>query len=252
MSIRDDLTIDWSASPRIIEVAAPSALLRCQDLHDTLRSLAAMPEAMDEDEIVDSSGKEVVGAGVAKGITVTLLNAKVRFAARPGPDTIQCIIYQGTLVTADQSIPVAPSAYTHVVVINEVGGVIATASGNVEEIAAGVWNQLESLITLPNSIGLRIKALLDAAVSSRAASGGAMTLTPTERTALTLAIWHLADEVEAGTDPITALRRIAAISAGKVSGGPAHPDFKGIGVDTVRVHMDADADGNRTAVLFDP
>ena len=64
MSIRDDISIFWEESPRIIEVAAPSTLLRVQDLHDTLRHLAALPEAMDEDEIVDSSGKESLGSGV--------------------------------------------------------------------------------------------------------------------------------------------------------------------------------------------
>jgi len=250
MSIRDDISIFWSESPRIIEVAAPSALLRVQDLHDTLRNLAALPEAMDEDEIVDSSGKESLGSGVTVGLTVKLLNAKVRFQNRSGPDTVQCLVYDGTLVANDGSTPVAPSTYTSVVVMNQVGGVIATSSGDTEAIAAGVWNRLESLISVPNSIGLRIKTLLDATVSSRAASGEAVALTSSERTALALAIWNIADEIEDGISPKVALRAMSAVLCGKVTGGPATPAFSGIGDGHERVRIVADKDGNRTSVML--
>jgi hypothetical protein len=45
-------------------------------------------------------------------------------------------------------------------------------------------------------------------------------------------------------------QRIAAILAGKVSGGPDKPTFKAIGSDEDRVHMEADDCGNRTEVDF--
>jgi hypothetical protein len=141
MSVRSDISIAWAASPRIIEVAAPSVQLKCQDLHDTLRYLAALPEAMDEDDIVDSSGKEPLGGGITVGLTVKLLNAKVRFQSRNGPETTQCIILDGTLVTDDGSTPVAPSYYTSVAVMNQVGGVIATSSADVAAITDAVWGK---------------------------------------------------------------------------------------------------------------
>lgn len=250
MSIRDDITIDWSASPRIIEVAAPSVLLTCQDLYDTLRSLESQSDAIDDDTIVDGDGKKRTGPSLTTGLTVTLLNAKVKFADRSGPETVQCIIQDGTLVTDDDSSPLEPSDYTHVVVMNQVGGVIATSSGDVEAISAGVWNRLESIILTPASIGLKVKTLLDAAVSSRAVIGSPMALTPSERTTLALAIWNIANEVEDEISPKVALRAMAAVLCGKVTGGPATPAFSGIGDGHERVRIVADKDGNRTAVML--
>jgi hypothetical protein len=252
MAIRNDMTIDWSVSPRIITVASPSALLTCQDLYDTLRSLASQSDAIDDDNIVEGDGKKGLGPGKATGLTVTLLNAKVKFADRSGPGTVQCIIQDGTLATDDGSSPLEPSDYTHVVVMNQVGGVIATSSGDVEAISAGVWNRQESLILTPASIGLRIKTLLDAEVSSRATPGDPMSLTTLERSALALALWNIVDEIEPGISPGDALRFVASILCGKVSGGPDHPAFRGINTDTVRVQMTADANGNRTMVLVNP
>jgi hypothetical protein len=128
---------------------------------------------------------------------------------------------------------------------------VSTGGGSsVEAIASGVWNRLESLISAPDSIGLRIKTLLDAAVSSRAVSGEAVALTPSERTALALAIWNIADEVEDGISPKVALRAMSAVLCGKVTGGPATPAFSGIGDGHERVRIVADKDGNRTAVTL--
>ena len=50
MSFRADITIDWSLSPRIITVAAPSVEVSMQDLYDTLRTLEASSPAMDENK----------------------------------------------------------------------------------------------------------------------------------------------------------------------------------------------------------
>ena len=99
MSIRGDLTINWAVSPRIIEVAAPSTELTVQDLYDTLRDKAASSEAIDEPEIIDGSGKEVLSETEAVGLTVKLLNAKVKFADRTSPT--DCDISGGNLVALD-------------------------------------------------------------------------------------------------------------------------------------------------------
>ena len=122
---RSDITVDWSASPRIVEVAEPSDSLTCQDLLDTLRTLAPGAIAIDEPEIVDASGKEALGGGIVVGLTVKLYDAKVRFEARAAPPSVRCTITGGTLVTSDGSTPIASSANTHVVLMNQVGGVIA-------------------------------------------------------------------------------------------------------------------------------
>ena len=99
MSIREDITINWDVSPRIIEVAAPSQELKVQDLYDTLRSLGSVESSIDEPEIVDASGKEKLLQNVYVGLTVKLLNAKVKFENRSSPTL--CDVYGGNLLAVD-------------------------------------------------------------------------------------------------------------------------------------------------------
>ena len=58
MAIRNDVNIDWSVSPRVITVLAPSTEISMQDLYDTLRSMEASLVAMDNLFIVNWSWKE--------------------------------------------------------------------------------------------------------------------------------------------------------------------------------------------------
>jgi len=102
MAIRYDITIDWSVSPRIIEIAAPSDKITVQDLYDTLRYLGADFIAINEDEIVDASGKEVLSAILLIGLTVKLINAKVKFENRTSPPCVLCDIFGGNLVAVDE------------------------------------------------------------------------------------------------------------------------------------------------------
>jgi hypothetical protein len=102
MAERSDITTDWSESPRIIEVAAPSADIILQDLHDTCRSDVKQPgeggdtlDNMDDEQIIDSAGKEDLGGGVLVGITSTLQNAQVAFESRITPTS------SGTVTTTN-------------------------------------------------------------------------------------------------------------------------------------------------------
>lgn len=116
MSIRQDITINWGVSPRIIEVAASSVVLTIQDLYDTLRSLGAGVSAIDEPEIIDGSGKEVLSETELVGLTVKLLNAKVKFADRTSPT--DCAISGGNLVALDEnSAPMNPIQYAPFVTV---------------------------------------------------------------------------------------------------------------------------------------
>ena len=107
MAIRDDFTINWAASPRVIEIAKPSTECNMQDLLDTLRWLESQPSAMDNSPIISASGKEPLGGGTKVGLTVAMLNAKVSFEARDGTEyggvdewTI-CNLLGGNLVAFD-------------------------------------------------------------------------------------------------------------------------------------------------------
>ena len=111
MTIRNDLTINWSLSPRIIEVAAPSDTLTNQDLYDTIRDKAATISGIDEPDIIDGSGKESLGGNAYVGLTIKLINAKVKFEQRGTPTT--CNISGGNLVAVDANgtaiFPIEPS-----------------------------------------------------------------------------------------------------------------------------------------------
>ncbi len=101
MAERSDISVEWSLSPRLIEVADPSAEVVIQDLHDTLRSetKTAAGESdidnLDEPFLIDSAGKEDLGGGVTVGITSTLQNAQLAFESRLTPTAA------GTVTTAD-------------------------------------------------------------------------------------------------------------------------------------------------------
>ena len=119
MAIRNDITIDWSLSPRIIEVskdgASPTSLT-VQDLYDTVRSLADDPAAIDDDEIIDAGGRETLSVSETVVLTVTLYNAKIKFEERT-TWTI-CEILGGNVVAVDGNgyamNPIEPSPHINV------------------------------------------------------------------------------------------------------------------------------------------
>lgn len=119
MTIRNDVSVDWGSSPRIITVAAPSTEITIQDLHDTLRDLEDRADDLTYDELVDSAGKESLGGGVYVGITMTLNNAQLAFEARGGPAFVQCNVSGGNLVAVDDVganlDPIYTTAYTQVI-----------------------------------------------------------------------------------------------------------------------------------------
>jgi hypothetical protein len=98
MAIRDDITVDWEQSPRLIRVAAPSTEISLQDAHDTLRSLEHEPnpgfDVFSHESIIDSAGKEDLGGSLVS-ITSTLQNARMYF------DAIKASSGSGTVTTAD-------------------------------------------------------------------------------------------------------------------------------------------------------
>jgi hypothetical protein len=65
-------------------------------------------------------------------------------------------------------------------------------------------------------------------------------------------IFDKADGVETGFTLRQALRLMAAVLCGKVSGGPDHPVFTNLQQTTPRVDSVADANGNRTTVTLTP
>lgn len=83
MVFRSDILVDWTQSPRLVFVSAPSTELIIQDLYDTLRRLEERPwEGISYPQIIEIAGKEELGGEVTVGLTAKLLNARLAFEAR--------------------------------------------------------------------------------------------------------------------------------------------------------------------------
>lgn len=85
MTTRTDVAVNFNPSPRIAEVAAPSVEFDAQDVVDTLRIAEYQFEATTHKKLLNATGKEDLGSGRFVGITATLQNTLVAFAARKTP-----------------------------------------------------------------------------------------------------------------------------------------------------------------------
>lgn len=90
-----DITVYPNFSPRIIVVDYPQTEVTIQELIDAIRDWEDSDIGMSYPYLIDAAGKEDLGGGVTVGLTATLQNAQVRFAARPTP------LSTGTITTAD-------------------------------------------------------------------------------------------------------------------------------------------------------
>jgi hypothetical protein len=149
MALISTITIDWDASPRIVLVPPPLVSVTIQDLVDTIRFLEA--ENIQYPKIVDTAGKTFLYndgfADYFTGIVVTLQNAQIAFGARPGPAYVQCQITAGDLVAVDTNnlpiSPVAPTAFTQLVISQSTSPSIVVTSGGVgtpADVADAVWD----------------------------------------------------------------------------------------------------------------
>lgn len=133
MVVRNDITVDWFASPRIITVAAPSTDITIQDLLDTCRELEDDITNTVYDPLASAAGKENLGGGIRVGITLTLQNAVLAFEARLGPTYTQCRVSGGNLVALDVNgddiSPIYPTAFTQVLTTASSSATLQGVSG---------------------------------------------------------------------------------------------------------------------------
>ncbi len=144
MALRNDISINWDVSPRIITVNSPSVEITMQDLYDTLRDRETIQ--IDEQRIIAGAGKEPLGGGVLVGLTLTLNNALLAFEARPGPTYTQCNVSGGNLVAVDSNgdaldSPIYPTAFTQIVLAN-------SSSATLQEIDAIQYASFNGGVTI--------------------------------------------------------------------------------------------------------
>ena len=93
MAVRDDFSINYEVSPRLVTLTSPSEEITVQDSHDTLSVAQDTPEGQQFEFLVTTSGKEPLGGGTSVGLTTVLNNVQYAFQSTP-------VIQTGTATTA--------------------------------------------------------------------------------------------------------------------------------------------------------
>ena len=102
MVVRTDVTVDWSVSPRIFEVASPSTELTIQDLLDTCRVLEDdLTPGMSEPRLIDAAGKDPLEGGLFVGVTAALQDTQIAFEARDTEVESGTVTTGGTIIFTD-------------------------------------------------------------------------------------------------------------------------------------------------------
>lgn len=96
MTTRNDITIDYTLSPRVARIAAPETNLSLQDYVDTLRVAESQFQGMSFPYLINASGKEDLGDGVSVGITVQEQNLRLAFESRRTPAIDESTVTTGS------------------------------------------------------------------------------------------------------------------------------------------------------------
>lgn len=100
---------------RLITIESPEIEVTCQDLLNAIREFESSEDGIDNPQVATAAGKEPLGGGVLVGVTLTLLDWKVKFEDRPGPDWVYCNVSGGNLVSVDSvgsfQFPLEPAEY---------------------------------------------------------------------------------------------------------------------------------------------
>jgi len=141
---------------RIIEIPLPETEVTIQDLINDIRDFEDEVIGIDIYKIADASGKEALGGGVEVGITLKLIDWKLKFADRPGPNWVNCNVRGGNLVAVEIDsttgaetyvIPIEPSSFVTV-------SLTASSSATLQDLAlTELKYRVESLKTSHRGTG---------------------------------------------------------------------------------------------------
>jgi len=113
------VNFEYDKVSKIITIPDTQDSVTIQALIDDIRDFEDELHNMETYKIADASGKQDLGGGTAVGITLTLIDWKLKFADRPGPDYVLCSVSGGNLVRYDTTTqtygnPIEPSEYVTV------------------------------------------------------------------------------------------------------------------------------------------
>ena len=125
------ITFDKVNRLLVVGISASSATI--QELINAIRDYEEQPPNMEIASIATAAGKDDLGGGLLVGITLKLLNWKLKFADRGGPTYILCDVSGGNLVAVDANNvsinPIEPSAFVTVTRTSSVSAAISEITG---------------------------------------------------------------------------------------------------------------------------
>jgi hypothetical protein len=143
---------------RIIEVESPDTEVSIQTLIDSIRDYEEELYNMEIGTIATASGKEDLGGNLSVGITLKLLNWKLKFEDRSGPDYIVCNVTGGNLLAVDSNDvfvnPIEPASYVTVTKTSAVSAAIIGVDRS--DIKSAVWDDPINTFTDNNSLGKKL------------------------------------------------------------------------------------------------
>ena len=126
MSIITGVTINWALSPRIITIPSPITEVTIEDLNDTLQDNEDSESGIVFQRLRDASGKEDLGGGLLVGLTIKLINAKIKFADRASPTV--CKVTGGNIIATDAA---NQSMYPLEYSVNVLAGITNSTSASI-------------------------------------------------------------------------------------------------------------------------
>ena len=126
------MAITFDKINRLIIVGIPDTEVTIQQLINAIRGYEEQLPNMEIASIAFASGKDDLGGGLLVGITLRLLNWKLKFQDRGGPDYILCNVSGGNLAAVNAynvSVnPIEPSAYVTVTKTSSTSAAISRIS----------------------------------------------------------------------------------------------------------------------------
>lgn len=115
------VTLTFDKVNEIITVDISEIEATIQDLHNAIKDWEDNLQNCEIAKICDSYGKQQLVGGIYVGLTMVLYDWKLAFAARGGPDWVECVISGGNLVRYDTvaegyTSPIEPTAYVSVTI----------------------------------------------------------------------------------------------------------------------------------------
>lgn len=132
----------FDKNSKIIVVDLPATEVTVQEIVNAVRDWSDELQNLEIKTFMFPSGKEDLGGEVLVGITVVLVEWKLKFADRPGPNWVICKISGGNFVGTDafgnEQVAVEPAAYVTVLNTASSSATIIVGSG-----IGSVWSEAE-------------------------------------------------------------------------------------------------------------